>query len=61
MRLEVLTMAGGSPDNGVEKRNFLIVSVLLLIIFDLALRSEMQRGIEVLRMRGQPILVHVAT
>ena len=54
-------MAGGSPDNGVEKRNFLIVSVLLLIIFDLALRSEMQRGIEVLRMRGQPILVHVAT
>jgi hypothetical protein len=36
--------AGGGADNGREKRNFLIVSVLLPIIIDLALRSGASRS-----------------
>jgi hypothetical protein len=38
-------------DNGGEKRNVLIVSVLLPIAICLALRSKTQRRIEVLGMR----------
>jgi hypothetical protein len=49
--------AGGGADNGGEKRNVLIVSLLLPIIIDLALRSKRQRRIEVLRMREQPVLL----
>jgi hypothetical protein len=51
--------AGGGADNGEEKRKVLIVSLLLPIIIDLALRSKTQRGIEVLQM--QPILLRAAT
>jgi hypothetical protein len=53
--------AGGGADNGGEKRNILVVSVLLPIIIDLALRSKTQRRIEVLRKREQPVLLRVAT
>jgi hypothetical protein len=35
-----------------EKRNVLIISMLLLIIIDLALRSKTHERIEVLRVRG---------
>jgi hypothetical protein len=51
--------AGGGTENGGEKRNILIVSVLFPIIIDLVLRSKTQRRIEVLR--EQPILLHVFT
>ena len=37
--------AGGGADNGGEKRNVLIVSVLLPMIIDLAHRSKKQRRI----------------
>ena len=40
--------AGGGAENGGEKRNVLIVSVLLPIATDLALRSNMQRRVHVL-------------
>jgi hypothetical protein len=53
--------ARGGADNGGEKRNVLIVSGLLPILIDLAQRSETQRGIEVLRMREQPVLLRMAT
>jgi hypothetical protein len=43
--------AGGSGHNGGEKRNVLIVSVLLSIAIYFALRSETQGGVKVLRMR----------
>jgi hypothetical protein len=43
--------AGGGADKGGEKRNVLIVSLLLPINIDLALRSKTQRHIEVLWMR----------
>jgi hypothetical protein len=43
--------AGGSGLNGGEKRNVLIVSILLPIVIDFALRSETQGGVEVLGMR----------
>ena len=43
--------AGGSGDNGGEKSNVLIVSVLLSIAIYFALRSETQGGVKVLRMR----------
>jgi hypothetical protein len=45
--MEVLTMAG-------RKEEVLIVSVLLPIIIDLALRSKTQRRIEVLRGVSSP-------
>jgi hypothetical protein len=47
MRVEVLTVRG----NGVVKRNVLIVSVLLPIAIHLALRSNMQRRVDVLRVQ----------
>ena len=52
---------GGSGHIGGEKRKVLIVSVLLPVAIDLALRSKTQRRIEVLRMREKPILLNVAT
>jgi hypothetical protein len=44
----------------VEKRNVLIVSVLLPIAIDLALRSNMQKRVDVLRVCQAPILQGVA-
>jgi hypothetical protein len=52
--------AGGGAENGWEKRNVLIVSVLLPIAIDLALRSNMQRRVDVLRVRQVAILQGVA-
>jgi hypothetical protein len=46
--------AGGGAANGWEKRNVLIVSVLLPIIIDLAVRSKTQTRIEVLRIVSNP-------
>jgi hypothetical protein len=46
--------------DGVEKRNVLIVSVLLPIAIDLALRSNMQKRVDVLRVCQAPILQGVA-
>ena len=43
--------ASGGAENGREKRNVLIVRVLLPIAIDLALRSNMQRRVDVLVMR----------
>ena len=48
-------------DNGGEKRNVLIVIVLLPIAIDLALRSNMQRRVDVLWVCEAPILQGVAT
>ncbi len=53
--------AGGSGDYGGEKRNVLIVSVLLPIAIDLALRSNMQRRVDVLWVCEAPILQGVDT
>jgi hypothetical protein len=53
--------AGGCGDYGGENRNVLIVSVLLPIAIEFALRSKTQRRIEVLRTRQQTVLLHVAT
>jgi len=53
--------AGGSAQNGGGKRNVLIVSLLLPIAIDLALRSNMQRRIDVLRVCQSPVLLWVAT
>ena len=50
---------GGTKDRG-EKRNVLIVSLLLLIGSYLTLRSNTQRRIPVLRVRQAPVLLHVA-
>ncbi len=50
---------GGTNDGG-EKRNVLIVSILLLIGSNLTLRSNMQRAIEVLWVCEQTVLLHVA-
>ena len=50
---------GGTNDHG-EKRNVLIVSVLLLIGSNLTLRSNMQRRIQILRVRQATVLLHVA-
>ena len=46
--------------DGVEKRDVLIVSVLLPIAIDLALRSNMQKRVDVLRVCQAPILQGVA-
>ena len=43
--------AGGCGHNGGEQRNVLIVSVMLPIAIDFALRSETQGGVKVLGMR----------
>ena len=53
--------AGGSAQNGGEKRNVLIVSVLLPITIDLALGSNMQRRLDVLWVCQAPVLLRVAT
>ena len=45
--------AGGCARNGGEKRNVLIVSVLLPRAIDLALRSNMERRVDVLRVPGE--------
>ena len=52
--------AGASAENGGEKRNVLIVSVWLPIAIDLALRSNMQRRVDVLWVCQTPILQGVA-
>ena len=44
----------------MEKRNVLIVSVLLPIAIDLALRSNMQRRVDVVWVGQTPILQGVA-
>ena len=51
--------AGGGTNDRGEKRNVLIVSVLLLIGSNLTLRSNMQRAIEVLWVCEQTVLLHV--
>jgi hypothetical protein len=43
--------AGGCAHDGGEKRNVLIVSILLPTAVNFTLRSKTQRRIEVLRMR----------
>ena len=53
--------AGECGDYGGEKRNVLIVNVLLPIAIDLALRSNMQRRVDVLWVCEAPILQGVAT
>ena len=52
--------AGGGTNDCGEKRNVLIVSILLLIGSNLTLRSNMQRAIEVLWVCEQTGLLHVA-
>ena len=53
--------AGGCARNGGEKRNVLIVSELLPKAIGLALRSNMQRRVDVLRVCQAPILQGVTT
>ena len=48
-------------DNGWEKRNVLIVTVLLPIAVNFTLRSKTQRCLEVLVVRYHTFLLHVAT
>jgi hypothetical protein len=52
--------AGGGTNDRGEKRNVLIVGVLLLVGSDLTLRSNTQRRIQILRVRQAPVLLHVA-
>ena len=52
--------AGGGTNYRGEKRNVLIVIVLLLIDSNLTLRSNTQRRIQILRVRQAPVLRHVA-
>ena len=52
--------AGGGTNDRGEKRNVLIVGVLLLIGNNLSLRSNMQRRLQILRVRQAPVLLHVA-
>ena len=52
--------AGGGTNDCGEKRNILIVSILLLIGSNLTLRSNMQGSIEVLWVCEQTVLLHVA-
>jgi hypothetical protein len=42
---KIAVHVGGGADNGGEKRNVLIASVLLPIIIDLALRSNQDSGV----------------
>ena len=53
--------AGGCAHDGGEKRNVLIVTVLLPIAVNFTLRSKTQRRIEVLWIRYHTFLLHVAT
>jgi hypothetical protein len=52
--------AGGGTNDRWEKRNVLIVCVLLPIGIDLTLRSNRQRRVYILRVRQAPVLLHVA-
>ena len=52
--------AGGGTNDRGEKRNVLIVGVLLLIGSNLSLRSNTQRRVQILRVRQAPVLLHVA-
>ncbi len=52
--------AGGGTNDRGEKRNVLIVVVLLLIGSNLTLHSNTQRRIQILRVRQAPVLLHVA-
>jgi hypothetical protein len=52
--------AGAGADNGGEKKNVLIASVLLPIAIDLALRCNMQRRVNVLWVCQVAILQGVA-
>ena len=52
--------ACAGADSGAEKRNVLIVSALLPLAIDLALRSNAQRRVDVLRVCQAPILQGVA-
>ena len=51
--------AGGGTNDRGEKRN-VIVGVLVLIGSNLALRSNTQRRVQILRVRQAPVLLHVA-
>ena len=51
--------AGGGTNDRGEKRNVLIVSVLLLIGSNLTLRSNMQGPVKVLWVCEQTVLLHV--
>ena len=51
--------AGGGTNDRGEKRN-VIVGVLLLIGSNLALRSNTQRRVQILRVRQAPVLLYVA-
>ncbi len=52
--------AGGGTNDRWEKRNVLIVIVLLLIGSNLTLRSNAQLRIQILRVGQAPVLLHVA-
>ena len=52
--------ACAGADNGGEKRTVLIVNILLPIAIDLALRSNIQRRVDVLRVCKATILQGVA-
>ena len=52
--------AGGGTNDLGEKRNVLIVGVLLLIGSNLSLRSNTQRRVQILRVRQAPVLLYVA-
>ncbi len=52
--------AGGGTNDCGEKRNVLIVSILLLIGSNLTLRSNMQWPVKVLCVCEQTVLLHVA-
>ena len=51
--------AGGGTNDRGEKRNVLIVDVLLLIGSNLSLRSNTQRRVQILRVRQAPVLLCV--
>ena len=53
--------AGVSGDDGGQKRNVLIVSALLRIAIDLALRSKTHRRVEILGVGEVHILLNVDT
>ncbi len=52
--------AGGGTNDRWDKRNVLIVGVLLLIGSNLSLRSNTQRRLQILRVPQAPVLLHVA-
>jgi hypothetical protein len=57
---EFAVHAGGCACDGGEKRNVLIVSVLLPITIDLALRCNLSRRVDVTGVGQTPILQGVA-